>query len=182
MKLSLKLTPLNILIMIMMALVLLGSGGLFWRNAQAEEERNRIVDTVDKAELALERARKAADVTEFQRQLTEAQNRLKQMDFPKAVASLDFVNFVVRSTIESGVEIQSLQLSTSTKEKLAAAEYQAHKYRMQLRGQLPQISTFLGKMEQGAFNTLVMENLSLAPKDRGWEGSLDMTIYFLSGT
>lgn len=161
----------------LVAIAFFGSAYMTWINVQETGASLTVEKQRDTSTATLRQLGQAINIDAARADLAAAQAQLKDIQFPEQAPNVDLVALVVKASKDSGVELSNVQVLAVEQEKLGANNYTVMRQRLNLKGTPPQISSFVNRLEQGQFRTLVFNNVSLVPKGNIWEVRMDLYTY-----
>lgn len=113
----------------------------------------------------------------------------EQSAFPSQLNSIQVVNTILKLADDSKIKAVPLVTQPWSTEKVGEHDYYVLRLNVAVEGSFSQLLTFVGKLENGEFKTLIVENLSVTrvteepEEESAFEGtipvaaSLDLAIY-----
>ncbi|MBI2856105.1 MAG: hypothetical protein HYX93_04590 [Chloroflexi bacterium] len=156
-------------------LLLYGLFGLLYYTQQQEQ------DSVS-AELArVQRILRKVpeDKAELEDRLMAAQESLIEVreSFPLQKPAMGLLDSVLKMAGESGVNVFNTQVLAVRKETIAGVSYTVSPFDLQGKGSLPQIISFLEKLESGDLPTVLIGRVDLAKSEVGFALNMNFAVY-----
>lgn len=161
----------------LVAVAFLGSGYMTWFAVQEAEAKVSLEKQRDSASVTLQQLNRTTDLESLKAELAAAQSQLREVSFPERTSDVEFVALLVQASRETGLALGNFQVLVEEQEKVGNGNYRVTRLRLLGSASPPQATAFLGRLEKGGFPTLVVNNLSLAPKEGAWEIRLDIYLY-----
>ena len=177
-----------LVIVLLVVYYLLGTGYL-----KQQQEQKELVPQI--ADVTRTLAQIPQPPQDLEQRLASAQTSLtaEQNAFPARVNTTQVTNTILELADECEVKAIPIVTQPWLTETVGKHEYSVFRLNVVIEGSLPQLLTFVKKLENGGFNTLLVENLSVTTESQSSQGeapegtppvtvSLNLAIYARSTT
>ncbi len=144
---------------------------VFWNRAQAQEKA--VEGAIAEKARLVERLRVDMDVVELNRRLGEVRAALEKVPFPKEDPGPRLEELILMA---DQMTVHGIALGEEGKEKVGGREYRALISRIDCRGPLSSLVSYMKGLVAGAFPTLFLDNISLSQGETGWEATFDIIL------
>jgi len=167
---------LSTLALVVSAAALLANALLGVTYFQQQRERESLASELSAARESLSEYGGAASLEE---RLAAAEARLKaeQALFPKKMSSAATLNDVLQLAQESQVKIVDMKTQPGRDEKRGDHTYSALSVHLQVAGGLPELQTFLSKLEKGALKAVAIDEISITGMKESPAASLGFSVW-----
>ncbi len=175
-----KLSRLDVILLLLTALLLIGSLVLFFNTYQIKKERDEVAAQVKRAAIALKEANSSAKLDELKQEKAKLQAEMAAILSPTQIDSSELTMQLWQWASQSGVEISQTTYS-SGKVKLGDLSYDVLKYTLQAAGRLYSLAKFIERLDSSPYAPVVEAlNLAYLAPSGPWKANLSFTIYTLS--
>jgi hypothetical protein len=141
----------------------------------AKDEKADVENERNAAALRLNTAKVDYDIEELTKQ---RDNLSRGSEFPAALPAVGLSLFIAEGAYLSQVDIEIVQPPSNVgTEQIAGKNYPAYATKMNVKGSLSQIITFLMYIEGGAFSSIMVQDVMCDGTGAGWD--VDYTVVII---
>ena len=145
-------------------------------------DRRELSSLLDSARKDLDKARKAKGTSadDLQQKIDAQQSALNELAsrFLTNAQAREVLNNLYQYASQSQVEITSLQTQPSPPEEEQKESYAVEKYRLEAKGDVPNLVDFISRTKEAAFESFVMTNVNIGEATEGKHTlSMDIALY-----
>ena len=168
-----KLSWLEKLFLLAAVLLALSDLSLAFLRNRAQAQEKVVEEAVAEKTSQVGRLRVDMDVAQLNRQLEEVQARLEAVPFPKENPGPRLEELILTA---DQMTVHGIALGEQGKEKVGSREYRAIISRIDCRGPLSSLVSYMRGLLAGPFPTLFLDNISLSQGETSWEATFNIVL------